>query len=85
MTSVFSPSGMCFDTGEAIAEGRESAAVGELSGHCVMRLKIEGEEVVEEEKLPMAARIREVEEGVDGFLYLLTDQGEGEVWRVRVE
>ena len=85
MTPVLSLSGMCFDTGEAIAEGREPAAVGELSGHCVMRLKIEGGQVVEEEKLPMAARIREVEQGVDGFLYLLTDQGSGEVWRVRGE
>lgn len=82
-TPVFSPSGMCFYTGEALPAWRNSAFVGGLSGHCVMRLKIVDGEVVEEEKLPMAARIREVEQGVDGFLYLLTDKGDGEVWRVR--
>lgn len=78
-----SPSGMCFYTADAFPAWRNSALIGGLSGQVVVRLDIVDGRVVEEERLPMRARIREVAQGPDGLVYLLTDHPQGEVWRIR--
>ena len=39
-------------------------------------------EVVDEERIPLGARIRDVEQGPDGLVYVLTDQKDGNVWRI---
>ena len=43
-----------------------------------MRLTLDGEKVVGEERIPMGARIRDVVQGPDGAVYALTDEGDGE-------
>lgn len=80
---VISPSGMVFYTGDVFESWRGSAFVGGLSGKLVDRLRIEHGEVIEEERLAMPARIRDVVQGPDGVLYLLTDHDDGQIWRIR--
>jgi len=59
--------------------------VGALVDKEVRRVDMENDKVVAEESLfsELDARIREVREGPDGFLYLLPDSAEGMLVRVR--
>lgn len=82
-TPVISPSGMTFYTGEAFPEWRGSVLIGGLTARGLVRLEIDGETVTKEERIPLGARIRDVEQGPDGYIYVLTDQPDGEVWRLR--
>jgi aldose sugar dehydrogenase len=79
------PSGMAFYTGDRFPEWKGNAFVGALAGRMLVRLTLEGEKVVAEERLlvGMNKRIRDVRQGPDGFIYLLTDSADGEVLRVR--
>ena len=79
---VISPSGMAFYTGSAFPEWKGDAFVGGLSSRDLVRLRIDGDEVLEEERFPMPGRIREVEQGPDGAIYLLKDDKDGELWRM---
>lgn len=79
---VISPSGMMFYTGDVFADWKGDAFVGGLSSHDLVRLSIDGDKVTEEERLPMPGRIREVETGPDGAIYLLKDASDGELWRI---
>lgn len=79
---VISPSGMAFYTGRMFPEWTGSAFIGSLSREGVVRVRLEGGAVAEEEVVPLGARIRDVEQGPDGYLYLLTDQDDGDVWRL---
>ena len=56
--------------------------IGSLSAHEVVRVTLDGERVTGEELLPLGKRIRDIEQGPDGFIYLLTDEDEGHVWRL---
>lgn len=83
-TPVISPSGMAFYTGDQFPEWQGSALIGSLSDQSVVRVEIDGEQATEAERIPMeGARIREVEQGPDGNVYVLTDQDDGNVWRLR--
>ncbi len=79
-----SPSGMAFYTGEAFPAWRGNLFVGALSGEVLVRLELDGERVVHEERLLQAlgARIRDVRQGPDGRLYLLTDESDGALLRL---
>jgi aldose sugar dehydrogenase len=70
------PSGMLFYTGKAFPGWKDSLFVGGMSGMQVSRLMMDGEKVVGEEKLLMdrCQRFKAIEQGPDGFIYLLTDQ-----------
>jgi glucose/arabinose dehydrogenase len=39
--------------------------------------------VTEEERIELDERIRDVEQGPDGSLYLATDDSDGAIWRLR--
>lgn len=79
-----SPSGMAFYTGAAFPAWRGNLFVGALSGELLVRLELDGERVVHEERLLEAfgERIRDVRQGPDGFLYLLTDAPDGALLRL---
>ena len=79
-----SPSGLTFYTGSAFGDWRGDLFVGALSARCLVRLEIENGRVVHEERLleEFDERIRDVREGPDGFLYLLTDHPEGALLRL---
>lgn len=78
------PSGMSFYTGEAFDRWRGNIFVGALAGQHLRRLVVRGREIVHQEVLLQGqlGRIREVREGPDGFLYLLTDARNGALLRL---
>jgi glucose/arabinose dehydrogenase len=79
-----SPSGMAFYQGDAFPEWRGDLLVGALSGRLLARLELDGERVVEEERLleGLLGRIRDVRVGPDGYVYLLTDERDGALLRL---
>jgi glucose/arabinose dehydrogenase len=71
------PSGLLFYTGDRFPEWKGNLFVGSLGDHALIRLVIEGERVVAEEHLlaDRNQRIRDVRQGPDGAIYLLTTDG----------
>ena len=69
-------SGMIFYTGDAFPEWKGDMFVGGMSGERLVRLRLDGQDVVREEViLQDMGRIREVQQGPDGFIYLAIDGG----------
>ncbi len=79
-----SPSGMTFYTGSAFPGWKGNLFVGALSGRQLRRLVLEGRRVVRQEALLQDAlgRIRDVRQGPDGNLWLLTDEARGALYRL---
>jgi glucose/arabinose dehydrogenase len=78
------PSGMAFYTGDAISEWKGNLFVGGLAIPQLARLTLDGDKVTGEESLltDLGLRIRDVRQGPDGALYLLTDSPDGEILRI---
>jgi glucose/arabinose dehydrogenase len=78
------PSGMAFYTGDLMPKWKGSLFVGALKGEMLVRLSLDGDKVTGEERLlhDLGERIRDVRQGPDGALYLLTDAANGRVLRV---
>jgi aldose sugar dehydrogenase len=72
------PSGLAFYTGDRFPEWKGNLFLGSLKGHSLIRLVLEGDRVVGEERLltDRNQRIRDVRQGKDGFIYLLTTDGQ---------
>jgi len=70
------PSGMAFYTGDKFPRWKGDLFVGALRDQMLVRLKLDGEQVVREERLlkGVLGRIRDVRAGPDGLIYLLTDE-----------
>jgi glucose/arabinose dehydrogenase len=81
---VIAPSGMAFYTGDAFPEWRESVLVGSLRPGLLVRLQLADGRVTREERYlaDLSERIRDVRQGPDGLVYLLTDRRDGRVLRV---
>jgi glucose/arabinose dehydrogenase len=79
------PSGMAFYTGDKFPAWRGSLLVGALAGRHVARLSLDGTKVTGEERMlaGLGERIRDVREGPDGFVYLLTDASNGRILRLK--
>jgi glucose/arabinose dehydrogenase len=73
------PSGMAFYGGDAFPRWKGDLFVGSLRDQALVRLELDGEKVVKEERLlaGVLGRVRDVRAGPDGFLYLLTDASPG--------
>jgi glucose/arabinose dehydrogenase len=73
------PSGMTFYTGDKFPRWRGDLFVGALKDRMLVRVHLDGERVVKEERFlqNVLGRIRDVRQGPEGFLYLLTDESEG--------
>jgi glucose/arabinose dehydrogenase len=78
------PSGMAFYAGDRFPRWKGDLFVGALKGQMLVRLTLDGEKVVHEERLleGVLGRIRDVRAGPDGDLYLLTDYSDGELVRL---
>ncbi len=78
------PSGMAFYSGARFPKWHGNLFVGALAGQTLVRLVLDGERVVREERLFNGAfgRIRDVRQGPDGLLYLLTDATDGQLIRL---
>jgi len=79
---VIAPSGMTFYTGDAFPGWRGDLFIGGLATQRVSRLVLEGDRVIAEEWLEIGHRVRDVVQGPDGFLYLVTDAENGRVMRI---
>jgi glucose/arabinose dehydrogenase len=81
---VIAPSGMTFYTGEAFPAWKGSLFIGSLRSALLVRLTLEGDRVAREERYlaDLRERIRDVRQGPDGLLYLLTDSPDGRILRV---
>jgi glucose/arabinose dehydrogenase len=78
------PSGLAIYAGERFPRWRGDLLVGALRDQMLVRLQLDGEKVVKEERMLKGAlgRIRDVRVGPDGFVYLLTDSSDGAVVRL---
>ena len=70
------PSGMAFYSGQRFPKWQGNLFVGALRDQMLVRLQLDGEKVVKEERLlkGVLGRIRDVRVGPDGLVYLLTDE-----------
>ena len=77
-------SGLAFLTSERYPGWKGNAFVGGLRGQVLVRLELDGRKVVREHRLLEAfgERIRDVRQGPDGWLYLLTDSADGRILRL---
>jgi aldose sugar dehydrogenase len=77
-------SGMAFYDAERFPAWQHNLFIGALAGQALIRLQLDGDKVVHEERLlqPLKARIRDVRQGPDGFLYVLTDASDGRLLRL---
>lgn len=78
------PSGMAFLTSERYPGWKGSLFIGALRGQALHRLTLQGRRVVGEQQLltRLNERIRDVRQGPDGWLYVLTDSPDGRVIRL---
>jgi glucose/arabinose dehydrogenase len=84
---VIAPSGMVFYTGRLFPAWQNSLFIGGMGSTNLVRLTLKGEQVVGEERLlqdlqPARERIRDVRQGSDGALYLLTDSAMGRILKL---
>ena len=79
------PSGFAYYEGGAFPAWKGSLFVGALKFELIVRLELEKNRVVSEERLfaNKFGRIRDIREGPGGYLYFLTDENPGQLYRVR--
>lgn len=80
-------SGMAFYDGDRFKAWRHNVFIGALASQALIRLQFDGDQVVHEERLlgELKARIRDVRQGPDGYLYVLTDEDKGGLYRVGLD
>ncbi len=78
------PSGMDFYTGDKFPNWKNNLFVAALKFQLVARLVFDGNTVIREERIlqGLDERIRQVRQGPDGYLYLLTDDSDGRILRI---
>ena len=78
------PSGMAFYTGDQFPNWKGDLFVGSLKFELLVSLELEGDRIVGEERMLQGeyGRIRDVVQGPDGYLYLLTDEEKGRLLRL---
>jgi glucose/arabinose dehydrogenase len=84
-TPVISPSGMTFYTGDAIPAWKGNLLIAGLSSQGIVRLTLDGDKVTGEERIKLGKRIRNVVQGPDGAVYVLTDQKNGKILRLTLK
>lgn len=84
-TPSIAPAGMAFVTSDRYGPAlRSSLLVASLKFRYLARLQLDGARVVREDRLlpDIGERLRDVRQGPDGFLYVLTDERQGRVLRL---
>lgn len=72
-TPTISPSGMSFYDGSEFPEWQDHALIGGLTSSGIVVVQINGKSAEEVERIPLNLRVRDVETGPDGKVYVLTD------------
>lgn len=83
-TPSIAPSGIAFYTGDLIPGWKGSLLNGALKFELLSRLELKANKILKEERLlqSMRERIRDVRQGPDGAVYLLTDNASGRILRI---
>jgi aldose sugar dehydrogenase len=81
-TPVISPSSLMFYSGTLFPAWTGNAFIGGLSGQTLVRVEIDGDSAREAERFAMRARIRGVEQGPDGALWVIEDGKDGRLIRL---
>jgi len=81
---TLAPSGLALVTSDRFPAWRGNLLAGGLAAERIRRVVLENDEVVHEEELllGLVGRIRDVREGPDGLIYILTDSAEGGLYRI---
>ncbi len=83
-TPSIAPAGLAFYTGDLFPAWRGNLFSGALAGQMLVRIVLDGDHVVSQERLlaDLGHRFRDVQQGPDGALWLLTDAPDGQLLRV---
>lgn len=76
------PSGMSFYQAQLFKTWQNNLLVGSLKFGQLVRLEIKDDKVVHEERIRIGSRIRDVQVGPDGAVYLLTDEDDGKILKL---
>lgn len=76
------PSGLAIYAGDAYPQWQGNLFSGALKFGQIRRILLDGTRVIGEEKLSIGRRIRDVRQGPDGYLYVLTDESDGALLRI---
>jgi len=76
------PSGLTFYTGDIYPQWKGDLFSGALKFGQIRHIDLDGERIIGEEKLTLGKRVRDVRQGPDGYLYVLTDEDEGALLRI---
>jgi aldose sugar dehydrogenase len=79
---VISPGGLIHYSGDMFPAWKGSLFIGGLSSKALVRVKLDGETASKADQWDMGARIREVEQGPDGALWVLEDGRDGSQGRL---
>jgi len=79
---AISPAGLMIYSGDLFPDWQGNLFLGGLSSAALIRVEIDGESAAEAERFDMGQRIREVEQGPDGAIWLLEDERDGEGGRL---
>lgn len=80
-------SGMAFYSAERFKPWQHNLFIGALADKSLLRLQLDGDKVIHEERLlgDLNARIRDVRQGPDGYVYVLTEGSNGVLYRVGLQ
>ncbi len=79
---VISPAGLMIYSGSMFPQWRGNAFIGGLSSEALVRVVLNGDRAAKASQYPMGNRIREVEQGPDGAIYVLEDGEKGRLLRL---
>ena len=81
-TPSVSPGSLMIYTGDTFSYWRGDAFIGALSGEALIRVDLDGASASKGDEWKLGHRIREVEQGPDGSIWLLEDAGSGRLLRL---
>ncbi|WP_336489328.1 PQQ-dependent sugar dehydrogenase [Methylobacterium nigriterrae] len=79
---VIGPSSLALYTGPLFPAWKDAFLIGGLVSNGLVALKLDGDKVVTEERIPLHARIRDVKVGPDGAVYAVTDEQDGKILKL---
>lgn len=76
------PSGLLFYTGKGFTEWQGQLFSGSLAGQTLWRMEVKDNKIIHRHAIPLDMRLRDVRQGLDGWIYVLTDENNGKLLRI---